>query len=90
MTIPPPAKLDPETALDAFHCMVFHGVRDLVFEAALLRTLMKSPNWEVAMMAKCMVAQRIADGRIELDDELPPDFAELMAELQAGRLGREH
>ena len=71
---------------------MMQGARDLDFEVALLRTLLKSPNRSAALMARCMVALMIGDGRIELDERapLPPDLAALVEELQAGRLDRQH
>ena len=91
MPIPPPTELDPEAALDALYKMTVQGVRDPDFEVALYRALLNSPNREAALMAKCQIGLMIGDGRIKLDEdeEVPADLAELIEEIQLGRIGRQ-
>jgi hypothetical protein len=92
MPIPPPTEPDPEAALDALYKMIVQGARDPDFEVALYRALLKSPNREAALMAKCMIVLMIGDGRIKLDEdeEVPADLTELIEEIRSGRLGRQN
>jgi hypothetical protein len=54
--------------------------------------LLNSPNREAALMAKCVIGLMIGDGRIKLDEdeEVPADLAELNEEIRLGRLGRQN
>ena len=81
-------ELDPEAALDALYRMMVQGRRDPDFEVALYRALLKSPNREAALMAKCMIVLMIGDGKLKPDEneELPADLAELIEEIRLGRL----
>ena len=90
MPIPPPTELDPEAALDALYKMIVRCARDPDFEVALYRALLNSPNREAALMAKCEIGLMIGDGRIKLDEdeEVPADLAELIEEIRLGQLGR--
>jgi len=81
-------ELDPEAALDALYRMMVQGRRDPDFEVARYRALLKHPNREAALMAKCMIVLMIGDGKLKPDEneELPADLAELIEEIRLGRL----